>query len=318
MNIVFAGTPDFAAAHLQALIDAKHTIKAVYTQPDRPAGRGKQLKASAVKELALEHNFAIEQPDNFKSDDTIKRLKQYQADIMIVVAYGLLLPKTVLTTPPLGCLNVHGSLLPKWRGAAPIQRAIWAGDSETGVAIMQMDEGLDTGDVLLQKSINVVSDDTSASMYKKLEALGPVALLECLEQLPTLSAVKQDDSQATYAKKLSKAEAKCDWTMPCEQLERNVRAFNPWPMAWFEYEGQNVKIHRAQNVIQNDITQSDSERGNDLHFGRVINYSKQGLDIACKGGMLRITSLQMPGKKAQEVAQIVNGNPDLFCVGSVV
>jgi methionyl-tRNA formyltransferase len=308
MNIVFAGTPDFAAAHLKALIDAKYNIKAVYTQPDRPAGRGKKLSPSAVKQLALEHDLALEQPLNFKSEDTVETLKKYQADIMIVVAYGLILPKSVLDTPPLGCLNVHGSLLPKWRGAAPIQRAIWAGDTNTGVAIMQMDEGLDTGDVLLQKSIAVESDDTSASMYAKLAELGPLALVECLEKLPSLSPVKQDDALASYAKKLSKEEAKCDWSLDSEQLERNVRAFNPWPMAWFDFAEQNVKIHHAHCVKQ------DSEKAP----GTVLNFNKHGLDIACAKGVLRITKLQVPGKKAQDLSQLVNGNAEMFTIGSVL
>jgi methionyl-tRNA formyltransferase len=306
VKIIFAGTPEFAAAHLQALIDAKHDILAVYTQPDRPAGRGKKLSPSAVKLLASQHGISVEQPHTLKSDEALQQLQSYQAELMVVVAYGLLLPKAVLDTPTYGCINVHGSLLPKWRGAAPIQRAIWAGDERTGVAIMQMDEGLDTGDVLLEKSIAIHPNDTSADLYDKLALLGPTALVECISNLDILDPVKQDDSLATYAKKLSKEEGKCDWSLTCHQLARNVRAFNPWPMAWFVFEDKNIKIHEAHAI----------EQSHHLDFGSLVNYSKEGLDIACKDGLLRITSLQLPGKKAQAVSQIINGNPAQFISGS--
>jgi len=248
LKLVFAGTPDFAASHLQALIDAKHQVLAVYTQPDRPAGRGKKLQASAVKQLAQLHNIPVEQPLNFKEPDSITTLQEYECDLMVVVAYGLLLPQDVLDTPRFGCINVHGSLLPRWRGAAPIQRAIWAGDATSGVCIMQMDIGLDTGSVLLQKEIDIDNNDTSASLYSKLAALGPEALLACLDDFASLTPKIQNDAQASYAKKLSKQEARCDWSQPVEQLERNVRAFNPWPMAWFVHEEKAIKVHKAKAV----------------------------------------------------------------------
>ncbi|WP_371195356.1 methionyl-tRNA formyltransferase [Glaciecola sp. SC05] len=306
MKIIFAGTPEFAAAHLQALIHAGHNIIAVYTQPDRPSGRGNKLTPSAVKLLALKHDIPVEQPPSLKSDDALRQLQNYHADLMVVVAYGLLLPKAVLDTPQLGCINVHGSLLPKWRGAAPIQRAIWAGDKSTGVTIMQMDEGLDTGPMLLMKSTDILHTETSADLYERLATLGPATLLECLSKIKTLRPVKQDDAAATYAKKLSKEEAKCDWSLSCHQLARNVRAFNPWPMAWFESEHKNIKIHQAMAI----------EQAHNIVAGTIVRYDKEGLDVACTDGILRITSLQMPGKKAQAINQLVNGNPNQFVSGS--
>lgn len=308
MKLIFAGTPEFAGAHLQALIEANYEIVAVYTQPDRPAGRGKKLSPSAVKTIAQAHNIPVEQPQNLKSSESLLQLQSYQADLMVVVAYGLILPKAVLDTPTFGCINVHGSLLPKWRGAAPIQRAVWAGDTLTGVTIMQMDEGLDTGDILLTKSLEIGKDDTSGDVYHKLATLGPKALKDCLANLANITASKQDDVQATYAKKLSKEEAKCDWELSCQQLERNVRAFNPWPMAWFEYEQKNIKIHQSCAI----------EQAHTYSIGSIVAYNKEGLDIACSNGILRITVLQLPGKKAQAVSQIVNGNPTLFHPGSNV
>ena len=198
LKVVFAGTPDFAAQHLAALIDSHHEVIGVYSQPDRPAGRGKKLKASEVKQLALEHNLPVFQPENFKSEEAVQQLAELEADIMVVVAYGLLLPKTVLDTPKLGCINVHGSILPRWRGAAPIQRAIWAGDKETGVTIMQMDIGLDTGNMISIAKCPIEPSDTSASLYGKLAALGPNALIDTLQQIADGSAVaeKQNSSES--------------------------------------------------------------------------------------------------------------------------
>src|SRR5690606_33051097 len=234
LNIVFAGTPPFAARHLASLLETQHRIVAVYTQPDRAAGRGKQLQPSAVKTLALAHDLPVFQPASLKSTEEQQQLAQLQPDVMVVVAYGLLLPQAVLDIPKFGCINVHGSLLPRWRGAAPIQRALWAGDKETGVAIMQMEAGLDTGPVLLEARLPILADDTSASLYEKLAQLGPTALCDALHQLPDLlsKAQPQNDSLATYAHKLSKEEAQLDWQRPADELERWVRAFNPWPICW--------------------------------------------------------------------------------------
>ncbi|MGQ8367040.1 methionyl-tRNA formyltransferase [Glaciecola sp. 1036] len=307
MRIVFAGTPDFAAAHLQALLDAEFEVVAVYSQPDRPAGRGKKLQPSAVKQLALTHNIPVEQPVKLSSEEAQQQLSSYQPDLMVVVAYGLLLPKAVLDIPTKGCLNVHGSILPKWRGAAPIQRAIWAGDEETGVAIMQMDVGLDTGDVINIATLPITPEDTSATLYTKLAELGPKTLTHTLANLDSFEAKKQDDSLATYAKKLSKEEAKCDWQLSAEQIERNVRAFNPWPVVWFPLNAQPVKVWQAEVVS-----------GNTGNPGEVLSFDKNGLQIQCSDGVINITELQLPNKKRQPVSQIVNGNPDLLSPGDLL
>ncbi|WP_462164892.1 methionyl-tRNA formyltransferase [Pseudoalteromonas xiamenensis] len=308
LRIVFAGTPDFAARHLAALIDSHHDVIAVYSQPDRPAGRGKKLKASEVKELALEHNIPVYQPENFKSDEAKAELAALNADVMVVVAYGLLLPKAVLDMPKFGCLNVHGSILPRWRGAAPIQRSIWAGDAETGVTIMQMDVGLDTGDMLHIVTCPIESTDTSASLYEKLAQTGPSALLETLEQVAsgTTHPVKQDDAQANYAKKLSKEEAQIDWTMSAEQIERNIRAFNPWPVAFTHMQNHAVKIWQAEVVA----------RSGDA--GKVLSADKSGVVIATGDKALRITLLQPEGKKPMSAQDFLNGRADWVAVGSSV
>lgn len=308
LRIVFAGTPDFAARHLAALIDSHHDVIAVYSQPDRPAGRGKKLKASEVKELALEHNIPVYQPENFKSDEAKAELAALNADVMVVVAYGLLLPKAVLDMPKFGCLNVHGSILPRWRGAAPIQRSIWAGDAETGVTIMQMDVGLDTGDMLHIVTCPIESTDTSASLYEKLAQTGPSALLETLEQVAsgTTHPVKQDDAQANYAKKLSKEEAQIDWTMSAEQIERNIRAFNPWPVAFTHMQNHAVKIWQAE---------VDARSG---EAGKVLSADKSGVVIATGDKALRITLLQPEGKKPMSAQDFLNGRADWVAIGSLV
>ncbi|MCG6213245.1 methionyl-tRNA formyltransferase [Vibrio furnissii] len=308
LRIVFAGTPDFAARHLAALLSSEHEVIAVYTQPDRPAGRGKKLTASPVKHLALEHNIPVYQPENFKSDEAKQALASLNADIMVVVAYGLLLPKAVLDTPKLGCINVHGSILPRWRGAAPIQRSIWAGDAETGVTIMQMDVGLDTGDMLKIATLPIDASDTSSSMYDKLAELGPQALVDCLSDIAqgTAVAVKQDDALANYAQKLSKEEAKIDWTLSAQAIERCVRAFNPWPMSHFSV---------AENQIK--VWQSRVETGNSTHApGTIIQADKTGIYVATGEGILVLESLQIPGKKALPVQDILNARASWFEVGT--
>ncbi|WP_442781014.1 methionyl-tRNA formyltransferase [Alteromonas sp. a30] len=282
--------------HLQALLDSEHNVIAVYSQPDRPAGRGKKLKASEVKQLALENDIPVYQPTSLKNDSAQSELAALDADIMVVVAYGLILPKAVLETPKLGCLNVHGSLLPKWRGAAPIQRSIWAGDDETGVTIMQMDEGLDTGDMLLKKSIPIEATDTSASLYHKLAEIGPQALVETLNNLNKLTPEPQNNELATYAKKLSKEEAQVDWSLTATQLERSARAFNPWPMSFFVYEEQNIKIHECEVVAS---LSGDSP-------GTVLEVSKNGILVQTGQQALRLTKIQLPGKKALAVSDILN------------
>ena len=307
LKIVFAGTPEFAALHLQALIDSEHQVIAVYSQPDRPAGRGKKLQASAVKQLAIEHAIPVLQPQSLKTAEAQLELAELQADIMVVVAYGLILPTAILNTPKLGCLNVHGSLLPKWRGAAPIQRSIWDGDNETGVTIMQMDEGLDTGAMLLKQSIEISSEDTSASLYQKLSEIGPKALLKTLAELTELTPQIQNKNLASYAKKLSKQEAKIDWSLTAEQLERNILAFNPWPVAYFCVNDIDIKVYSAKVV--------KSEKTN-LVAGQIVKADKQGILITTGKDWLLVTKLQLPGKKPISAADVLNGRADWFAAGS--
>ncbi|EKO3378788.1 methionyl-tRNA formyltransferase [Vibrio fluvialis] len=308
LRIVFAGTPDFAARHLAALLSSEHEVIAVYTQPDRPAGRGKKLTASPVKNLALEHNIPVYQPENFKSDEAKQELAALNADIMVVVAYGLLLPKAVLDTPKLGCINVHGSILPRWRGAAPIQRSIWAGDAETGVTIMQMDVGLDTGDMLKIATLPIEASDTSGSMYDKLAKLGPQALVECLSDIAqgTAVAVKQDDALANYAQKLSKEEAKIDWTLSAQAIERCVRAFNPWPMSHFAVADNQIKVWQTR------VEAGSSKQA----AGTILKADKTGIYVATGAEILVLESLQIPGKKALPVQDILNARASWFEVGS--
>lgn len=314
LNIIFAGTPDFAAQHLQALLDSKHNVIAVYTQPDKPAGRGKKLQASPVKQLAEQHNIPVYQPKSLRKEEAQAELKALNADVMVVVAYGLILPKAVLDAPRLGCLNVHGSILPRWRGAAPIQRAIWAGDAQTGVTIMQMDEGLDTGDMLHKVYCDILPTETSASLYHKLAELAPPALIDVLDQLESgkFVAEKQDDSQSNYAEKLSKEEAKLDWTLSAAQLERNIRAFNPWPMAYFSTEDkdgdtQTLKVYQAQVLPHQDKT-----------VGTILSADKQGIQIATAEGVLNIQQLQPAGKKPMSAQDLLNGRADWFPLGKVL
>jgi methionyl-tRNA formyltransferase len=306
LKIIFAGTPEFAAVHLQALIDSEHDVIAVYSQPDRPAGRGKKLQASTVKQLAVEHSIPVFQPQSLKTVEAELALAELQADIMIVVAYGLILPLGILNTPKLGCLNVHGSLLPRWRGAAPIQRSIWAGDSKTGVTIMQMDEGLDTGAMLFKHSIAITKEDTSASLYQKLAEVGPKALLETLTTLTKLKPQVQDDELASYARKLSKEEAQIDWRLPALQLERNIRAFNPWPVAFFTFKDANIKVYSSDVVVNEDPN---------IPTGQIVRSDKQGILVATGNQCLLLTKLQLPGKKPMLAADVLNGRSDWFAAG---
>lgn len=310
LRIVFAGTPDFAARHLAALLSSQHDVIAVYTQPDRPAGRGKKLTASPVKNIALEHDIPVYQPASLRNEEAQQELAALNADIMVVVAYGLLLPTEVLETPKLGCINVHGSILPRWRGAAPIQRAIWAGDQETGVTIMQMDEGLDTGDMLKIATLPIEASDTSATMYEKLAGLGPDALIDCLADIATGTAVpeKQNDELANYAKKLSKEEAKIDWSMDAAAIERCIRAFNPWPMSYFAVAEQNIKVWQAEVETDNQGKAP----------GTILAADKQGILVAAGEGALRLIELQPPGKKAMKAQDLLNSRRDWFEPGTVL
>ncbi|WP_439294985.1 methionyl-tRNA formyltransferase [Lonepinella sp. BR2882] len=313
LNIIFAGTPDFAAQHLQALLNSQHNVIAVYTQPDKPAGRGKKLQASPVKQLAEQHHLPVYQPKSLRKEDAQVELASLNADVMVVVAYGLILPLAVLQAPKFGCLNVHGSILPRWRGAAPIQRAIWAGDKQTGVTIMQMDIGLDTGDMLHKVYCDIASKETSASLYYKLVELAPAALIEVLDNLTNNKYLpeKQDDSQSTYADKLSKDEAQLDWQLSAEQLECNIRAFNPAPVAFLI-----LNINDVQERVK--IYQADVLPHQDKTAGTVLAVDKKGVQIATTQGVLNITQLQPSGKKPMSVQDFLNGRADWFKVGDVL
>lgn len=300
LNIVYAGTPDFAAVALQALIDSPHNIVAVYTQPDRPAGRGRKLKASPVKTLALEHDIPVYQPESLKGAEEQQQLVELKPDVMVVAAYGLLLPEAVLTIPPMGCLNIHASLLPRWRGAAPIQRAILAGDAETGITIMQMDVGLDTGDMLYKLTTPIEPGDTAQTLHDRLAELGARAIVGALEglQAGSLNPEKQNDAQANYAKKLHKSEAAIDWQQPAAQIARQVAAFNPWPVAQTAWQGEILRLWEAQVA----------DTGSSAAPGSVIHADKHGIDIACGDGVLRVTKLQRPGGKPLSAANFLNAN----------
>ncbi|ODN68271.1 methionyl-tRNA formyltransferase [Methylophaga muralis] len=301
MRIIFAGTPDFAATTLAALLTTEHEICAVYSQPDRPAGRGRKLTASPVKQLALQHHITVEQPLNFKQETDREKLARYQADLMIVVAYGLLLPQIVLDTPRLGCINVHASLLPRWRGAAPIQRAILAGDSKTGICIMQMEAGLDTGPVLQRAEIPIEATDTGEQLHDKLAKLGADTLLETLNNFEQLQAKAspQNDAESCYAAKLQKAEANIDWLQSALQIDRQIRAFNSWPVAQTLWQDKMLRIWNAAMIDHHDPKAIP---------GTIIQIDRDGIDIATGDGVIRVLTLQAPGKKAMPVRDFLNAH----------
>ena len=326
LRVVFAGTPEFAAISIKTLLTQQEALNieivAVYTQPDRKAGRGQKLSASAVKQVALANDIAVEQPETFKKSSTEgmaarETLRSYQPDVMIVAAYGLILPIGVLTTATLGCLNIHASLLPRWRGAAPIHRALLAGDSETGITIMQMDKGLDTGDMLYKVSASIESDDTAASLHDKMAELGATAIITVLQDLPhyQAQAIAQDDNQANYAEKLIKTEGEIDWTQSAAMIERQIRGLNPWPGTYTFLQGQRVKILASLPVNTSQPT--------DKPAGTVISVGRKAILIACgkdsntdaatniekqQATSLAITQLQFAGSKPVSAEQICHGN----------
>jgi len=308
MRLVFAGTPVFAQQALAALHASGHDIALVLTQPDRPAGRGMQLQASAVKQYAQQHGMPVVQPSGLRLDGKYpdeaaaaqEAIAHAKADAMVVVAYGLLLPTWALHSVPMGCLNIHASLLPRWRGAAPIQRAVEAGDAQSGVCIMQMEEGLDTGPVWWRQALSLSEDETSASLHDKLADLGAKGIVQTLAQLSHLSAAPQPEEGITYAAKIDKQEALMDWSLPASVLSRRIRAFDPFPGAHTLRQGQPLKIWSAQ-VLPQDAAQAP---------GTVVQASEQGLDVACGEGVLRLLQLQKPGGKRLTFAELLRGQVD--------
>jgi methionyl-tRNA formyltransferase len=301
LNIVFAGTPEFAARHLRALTLSHHKLVGVYTQPDRPSGRGKKLSASPVKEVAQAADLPVFQPASLRDEEAQAELKALNPDIMVVVAYGLLLPQAVLDMPRLGCINVHASLLPRWRGAAPIQRAIEADDRTTGITIMQMEAGLDTGPMLHKVACDILPNDTAATLHDRLADMGPEALLQALGAIAegTVEPEPQDDTQSNYARKIEKAEAAIDWQLSAEALDRRVRAFNPFPIAYTLVGEDRLRIHAADPLIEGVPANAQP--------GTITKIDSDGIVVRCGEGALRVTRLQLPGKKPMSAAEFVNG-----------
>lgn len=305
LRVIYAGTPDFAVPALQALIDSEHELVAVYTQPDRPAGRGRKLQFGPVKQVAVDAGIPVEQPLSLKDNEAQQTLADYQADVMIVAAYGLILPQIVLDAPVYGCLNIHGSLLPRWRGAAPIQRAIQEGDTETGITIMQMALGLDTGDMLFKTVCPIGQEDTGQTIHDRLAGDGAEALLKTLDLLKQndLEPDPQDERLACYAHKLNKAEAEIDWSQSAKKIDQTIRAFNPWPVAYTHYNGKPLRLFMS----------SIKDGSIDQPAGTVLSESPEGIKIATGEGTLNLTQLQLPGKKAMHVRDFLNGRSMLDC-----
>ena len=308
LKLVFAGTPAFSAAHLKALIDSKHQLLAVYTQPDRPAGRGKKLQASPVKQLAIEAGVPVHQPASLKSVEAQAELEALGADVLVVVAYGLILPQAVLDTPRFGCINVHASLLPRWRGAAPIQRAIEAGDPVTGTTIMQMDAGLDTGAMLATAEVPIGADTTAGTLHDQLAEVGAPLLLQVLDNLQDYQARAeiQDDAHANYAHKILKPEAELDWAASAEELDRRIRAFDPFPMCFSGLGEQRVKIWSARPAGTAPLAEPP---------GTILRSDRDGILVNCGQGQLQLLRLQLPGGKPLTAEQVINGSGELFAAG---
>jgi methionyl-tRNA formyltransferase len=299
LRIAFAGTPQFALPALQALLKSRHQVVGVLTQPDRPAGRGQQMRASPVKLLALDAQLPLAQPPTLKTPESRAQLAQWAADVLVVVAYGLILPPPVLALPRLGCVNIHGSLLPRWRGAAPIQRAILAGDAETGVTIMQLDAGLDTGPMLLERARPIGSQDTAGDLHDALSELGAAALLEALDGLAagTLRPRAQPAEGVSYAPKIEKSESPLDWSVSAIHLDRKIRAFNPWPVAETRFAGESLRVLRAR--IAEPVGAHDAP-------GTLLGIAEDGLRVACGEGVLAVRELQRAGKRPVSARDFAN------------
>lgn len=302
MRIVFAGTPDFSVPALQALIESPHEVAAVYTQPDRPAGRGRRLTASPVKQLALEASIPVHQPETLRGAAQARTLGELGADVVVVAAYGLLLPRAILNAPRLGCINIHASLLPRWRGAAPIHRAILAGDQQTGITIMQMEQGLDSGPMLERVACTIGAQETGGELHDRLAAMGAAAMLSVLERLERgdASGQVQDKDLAVYAGKIAKEEAELDWGAPAALLHRQVRAFNPWPVAQTTLGGKPLRIWRACMVTPPTPGSTP---------GQVLATGAEGIDVATGSGLLRITELQRAGRNRLSADEFLNAWP---------
>lgn len=305
LRIVFAGTPDFAAYNLQALLDSEHQVIAVYTQPDKKGKRKNQMAPRPVKDLAQAHDIPVFQPHSLKTEEEQQVLANLEADIMVVVAYGMLLPKPILDTPRLGCINVHGSLLPRWRGAAPVERAMLAGDAETGVTIMQMDEGLDTGDMLLKVATPISHNDTAASLFERLGSLGATALVETLNGINAghLTPEPQDNQLATYAHKLSKEEGVIDWTQTADAIDLKVRTLSPRVAVTFQLGDETIKLLECEQLDQQGVA------------GQILPADKKSIIIGCGKGAIKIKTLQLPGKKPMDAASVLNSKREQFSAG---
>ncbi len=306
LKVAFAGTPEFAAVALDALIASEHDVVVVLTQPDRPAGRGRKLAPSAVKQRALDAGIPVQQPPSLRDEAAQAELAAVGADVLVVAAYGLILPQAVLDMPAMGCLNIHGSLLPRWRGAAPIHRAILAGDAQTGVCIMQMNAGLDTGDVLLERQLTIGEDETAAQLHDRLAALGAAALMDTLSAhcRGELQAVVQPEEGVSYAEKLSKAEARLDFSAQTSELHRQIRAFNPWPVAEASLRGERVRIWSSRQVPAEDISVSALAQ---IAPGTVVDVLADAVRVRTGDGLIDLLQLQWPGKKMQDAAVFSQG-----------
>ena len=299
MKIIYAGTPDFAVPALELLVKSEHEVIAVYTQPDRPAGRGRKLQQSDVKQCALSYGLPVYQPTSFKAEVDLEQFVELEADLMIVAAYGLILPASILNSPRLGCINIHGSLLPRWRGAAPIQRAVLADDASTGVTIMQMDNGLDTGGMISKKTLSIATNSTSFELHEQLKQLGADLLIATLPIIESgeIQPEPQDESLANYARKLTKAEAKIDWNKSAEQIVREINAFIPWPVSYTHLDEKLVRVWQASFDTTPRVGES----------GHVLEHNHEGVYVSCGDGVLCIQALQFEGKKRCTSAEAFNG-----------